>query len=179
MCLVGHAFTDGTQSITWSMRNYVTSSQFLWINIIFLSFDSLSCLFVFLMKLLASVMQCCVSCIIFCLTALIVACFLHICACFTCSSVHPSTLHPLLLYCLFLSSSCFCMWCCYCFLCWCCWTILDNCFSSIVPAKNSSSSASGLWGKANTAFFMAQAGYRSKLKWGTGWVIVFSCDGYG
>ena len=38
-----------------------------------------------------------------------------VCACFVSSSVHTSALHPLLLYCSFMFSSCLCMWCCYCF----------------------------------------------------------------
>jgi len=64
--------------------------------------------FAFLMKLLASVMQCCVWCIVLCLITLIVVCLFYfylLCACFTWSSVHTLTLHPLLLYCF--SWSCF------------------------------------------------------------------------
>jgi len=65
------------------------------------------------------------NCICLISPTLIVACFLHLCACFTWSSVHNSTLQPLPPYHFFISSSCFCMWYCYCFFYWCCWTILD------------------------------------------------------
>jgi len=58
----------------------------------------MSLLFAFLMKLLSSVRQCCVLMHIpLPRITPIVVCFLHLCACFTWSSVYTLTLHPLLL----------------------------------------------------------------------------------
>ena len=65
----------------WSMGNFIASSQFVWINIVFL----------FLPLLSAFVLSCHDCCVAFCLTIFITY-FSHLLsACLTCSSVYPSS----------------------------------------------------------------------------------------
>jgi len=68
---------------TYAMGNSVASSWSLWINNVFCS--------CYLLMSWNVVLQC----ITLCHITLILACFSNLCACFTCSSAHASTLHLL------------------------------------------------------------------------------------
>ena len=66
----------------------------LWVNLHFFMCIYKHC---FLPMLLVFAMKCCTKkCLALCLITIIAACFLHLYACLTCSSVHTSSLHPLL-----------------------------------------------------------------------------------
>ena len=52
----------------------------------------------------------------FCLTTVIAACFLHLCTCLTCSSIHASSLHPLLAHHHLCYVDVYCVLFCFCFL---------------------------------------------------------------
>jgi len=96
MCLVGHSYIHGWSPYKWSMGNCVISSQFVWMNIVSLSlflcfFNEITCFCNVRSWFNAFIMLGCV--------------LIHLCACFTWSSVHTSTLHPF--HYSFIASSCF------------------------------------------------------------------------
>jgi len=66
----------------------------LWVNLHFF----MMCIYkhCFLPMLLVFAMKCCTKCLSLCLITIIATCFLHLYACLTCSSVHASSLHPML-----------------------------------------------------------------------------------
>jgi len=135
-CLWWNIYSLMVLTLLWTMCNCIIFPDLCWWKLFFYP-----CYLLFYWSYLLLHCNVVFQCIALCLITLTAACFLHIkCACFTWSSVHTSTLQPLLLYCIFImSSSCFCMWCYYCF----CLLVLLNHIGqllSIIPNRTFCSS---------------------------------------